>query len=118
MADFGIFIGFGIPVPGRELAAAKVFGEVIAYYEQLKATKEIEGYTVGVLEAHGGDLGGFIILRGEQAKLAAVRASEAFQRNSLRAAYAVQDIGVVSVLLDGEAGRFVAGANDITADLR
>ncbi|HEY8870177.1 MAG TPA: hypothetical protein VIM30_12425 [Candidatus Limnocylindrales bacterium] len=118
MADFGIFIGFGIPVPGREVAAAQVFGEAIAYYEELKAAGDIESYTTGVLEAHGGDLGGFIILRGEPEKLGRVRGSEKFQRNSLRAAYAVQDVGVVTVLLDGEAGRFVSTANDITADLR
>ena len=117
MADFGIFIGFGIPVPGREVAAAKVFGEAVAYYEQLKTDGDIEGYTIGVLEPHGGELGGFILLRGEAEKLARVRASEAFQRYSLRATFAVQDIGVVSARLDAEAGRFVATANDITADL-
>jgi len=99
------------------LAAAKVFGETMAYYDQLKAAGEIEGYTVGILEAHGGELGGFILLRGDPEKLARVRSSEAFQRNSLRAAFAVQNIGVVSVLLDGEAGRFVANANEITKDL-
>jgi len=118
MADFGIFIGFGNPVPGRELAAAKVFGEAIAYYEELKATGQIEGYTTGVLEPHGGDLGGFIILRGEPGKLAQLRGSEPFQRIRLRAGFAVQDIGVVSVLLDAEAGRFITTANEITKDLR
>jgi hypothetical protein len=118
MSDFGIFIGFGVPVPTRELAAAKVFGEAMAYYEQLKASGEIEGYTVGILEPHGGELGGFILLRGDPQMLARIRSSEAFQRNSLRAGFSVQNIGVVSALLDGEAGRFVANANEITADLR
>ena len=118
MTDFGIFIGFGIPVPGRELAAAKVFGEAIGYYEELKASGQIESYTTGVLEPHGGELGGFIILRGEPAKLAQLRASEPFQRFSLRAGFAVQNIGVVSLLLDAEAGRFIATANEITKDLR
>src|SRR5207248_293009 len=83
--------------------------------EELKAGGEIEGYIVGVLEAHGGDLGGFIVLRGEAGKLAQLRGSERFQRYTLRAEFAVQDVGVVSVLLDAEAGRFVATANDITA---
>ena len=118
MADFGIFIGFGIPVPGREIAAAKVFGESVAYYEELKATGEIESYTVGILEPHGGELGGFIILRGEAEKLARLRGSPRFQRQSLRAGFTVQDIGVVSVLLDSEAARFITTANDITADLQ
>jgi hypothetical protein len=118
MADFGIFIGFGTPVPGREDAATRVFGEAIAYYEQLKAGGEIESYSVAILEPHGGDLGGFIMLRGDPVKLAQLRASEAFQRLRLRAGFAVQNVGVVSALLDAEAGRFVAGVNSITADLR
>jgi len=117
MADFGIFIGFGIPVPGREVAAARVFGESVAYYEELKAAGEIESYTLAVLEQHGGDLGGFILLRGEAEKLARIRGSEKFQRYSLRAGFAVQSVGVVSALLDAEAGRFVATANDVTSDL-
>ena len=118
MADFGIFIGFGIPVPTREVAAARVFGESVAYYDELKAAGDIESYPIGVLEPHGGELGGFILLRGEAEKLARVRGSEKFQRYTLRAGFAVQSIGIVSALLDSEAGRFVATANDITADLR
>jgi hypothetical protein len=118
VSDFGIFIGFGVPVPGREAAATKVFGEAMGYYQQLKDAGEIESVTVGILEPHGGELGGFIILRGEPEKLARVRASEAFQRSRLRASAAVQDLGVVSLLLDAEAGKFVATANDMTADLR
>ena len=118
MADFGIFVGFGDPVPGREVAAGKVFGEVVAYYERLKAAGDIEGYTIAILEAHGGDLGGFILLRGEAEKLARIRGSEEFQRYTLRASSAVEHVGVVSALLDSEAGRFVATANEITADLR
>lgn len=105
-------------VPTREVAAARVFGEAVAYYDELKAVGEIETYTIGVLEPHGGELGGFILLRGEAEKLARVRGSEKFQRYTLRAGFAVQGIGIVSALLDSEAGRFVATANDITADLR
>jgi hypothetical protein len=117
MSDFGIFVGFGVPVPGREIGSAKVFGEVIGYYERLKASGEIEGYTTCILEPHGGDLGGFILLRGDKDKLARVRASDEFARYILRAGYAVQHVGVVSAQLDAEAGRFVGTANDITADL-
>lgn len=118
MSDFGLFIGFGTPARGREIQAATVFGEAKAYYGELKAKGEIESIEVAILEAHGGDLGGFILLRGDRAKLGAIRASAAFERFSLRAAFAVEHLGFASALLDGEAARFVGQANGVTADLR
>jgi hypothetical protein len=117
MADFGLFIGFGAPAPGREVQAAKVFGEAMAYYGELQRNGDIESFEVAILEAHGGELGGFIMLRGERDRLASVRASAAFERISLRAAFAVDNLGIVSALLDGEAARFVGQASSITADL-
>lgn len=117
MADFGLFLGFGTPRPGREVQASKVFGEVMAYYAGLKQNGEVENVEVAILEVHGGDLGGFILLRGSQEQLGRVRASAEFQRLLLRGGFAVERIGVVSALLDGEAARFVGEANSITADL-
>jgi hypothetical protein len=118
MANFGLFFGFGIPARGRETQAAKVFGEVLAYWNERKAAGDIESIEVAILEPHGGDLGGFILIRGEPQKLAQLRGSEEASRYNLRAGYAVEGFGVISALLDDEAARFVATANDITADLR
>jgi len=117
MADYGLFLGFGAPRPGREVQASKVFGEVMAYYMGLKQSGEVENVEVAILEVHGGDLGGFILLRGNQEQLGRVRASAEFQRHLLRGGFAVEHVGVVSALLDGEAARFVGEANSITADL-
>jgi hypothetical protein len=117
MADFGLFLGFGAPRAGREVQASKVFGEVMAYYMGLKQSGEVENVEVAILEVHGGDLGGFILLRGTREQLGRVRASAEFQRLLLRGGFAVEHVGVVSALLDGEAARFVGEANSITADL-
>lgn len=117
MAGFGLFIGFGQPARGREVAASKVFGEAMAYFAGLKDRGEIESYEVGILEAHGGDLGGFILLRGDAERLARLRGSADFQRITLRASAVVDDVGVISALLDGEAARYVGDSNAVTADL-
>lgn len=117
MADFGLFIGFGAPARGREVQASKVFGEAMAYYGALQQSGDIEKIEVAILEPHGGELGGFIMLRGEPERLGRVRASAEFQRLTIRGGFAVDDIGVVSALLDGEAARYVSQANDATADL-
>jgi hypothetical protein len=116
MADFGLFLGFGQPARGREVQADKVFGETLAYYAELQKQGEIESFQVAILEPHGGELGGFVLLRGEPDRLGKVRASAEFQR-LLRGGFIVDDIGVVSALLDGEAARFVGQAAALTADL-
>ena len=118
MAGFGLFVGFGAPARGREVQASTVFGEVMAYYASLKASAEIESYEVAILEPHGGELGGFILLRGDPERLARVRASAEFGRLITRGGFAVDHVGVVSALIDAEAARFVGESNGLTSDLR
>src|SRR5579875_2312642 len=80
MADSGLVIGFGTPVRGRERQAVKVFNEVFEYYSRLQREGEIESFEPVLLEPHGGELGGFFLLRGDQDKLARIRGSREFER--------------------------------------
>ncbi len=43
MADAGLFVGFGLPVRGREQQAVGVFNEAVQYYSTLQQQGEIEG---------------------------------------------------------------------------
>src|SRR3990172_1284981 len=95
MADAGIFIGWGEPVDGREREAIEVFDEALAYYKRLEKEGAIESWEPVFLEPHGGDLAGFIILRGYEDKLAKLRATEEFQHLALRASLYGQHMGVV-----------------------
>jgi hypothetical protein len=95
MADAGLFIGFGAPVRGRESEAVELFSESIAYYGRLQGEGAIESFEPVFLEAHGGDLGGFILIRGEAEKLASLRVGEEFTKLSLRATLIVENFGVV-----------------------
>jgi len=95
VADAGLFIGWGQPVRGREGQAVELFNEVLGYYARLQEEGEIESFEPVFLEPHGGDLGGFILIRGEAEKLAAIRVSEEFTQFSLRAGLMVDSFGVV-----------------------
>jgi hypothetical protein len=95
MGDSALFVGFGQPVRGREQQAVGVFGEAIGLYQQLQERGEIESFEPTFLEPHGGDLGGFFMLRGEEEKLARVRMSEEFERLSTRAGLVVEGFGVI-----------------------
>jgi hypothetical protein len=118
MTNFGLFVGFGAPVAGRETQAARVFGEAMEYYARLQGQGDIESFEGALLEAHGGDLNGFILLRGDPVKLGMLRASEEWARLVARANFVVRDVGIVSAILDEEAQRFISANEAMTADLR
>lgn len=95
MADAGLFIGWGRPVRGREGPALEDFNEAIAYFARLQEEGEIESFEPVLLEPHGGDLGGFVLLKGDAEKLAAIRVSEEFTQMMIRASLLVDGMGVV-----------------------
>jgi hypothetical protein len=99
MADSGLFIGFGVPVRGRERQAIAVFNEALEYYSRLQQEGQIESFEPVLLEPHGGDIGGFFLLRGEQDKLAGIRGSDEFARQTVRAQLIVDNIGIVGAAL-------------------
>ena len=99
MVDAGIFIGFGKAVTGREQEATEIFTEAVAYYTRLQEEGVIESWEPVMLEAHGGELGGFFLLRGEKEKLAELRLTEEFQHFTLRASLFVESLGVIGALV-------------------
>ena len=69
MADDALFIGWGEGVRGREGKAVEVFNKSLQYYGQLQQGGKIKSVEAWFLAPHGGDLGGFIMLRGEREQL-------------------------------------------------
>jgi len=100
MADAGLFIGWGAVARGREKEAVDLFNEIVEYYGRLQEEGEIESFEPVFLEPHGGDLSGFVLIRGESEKLAAIRVSAEFTRYSIRAALVVDGFGVVGADLE------------------
>ena len=99
-SDFGLFIGFGNAKTGREQQAMQAFAEMQQYNEKLKQRGEIESYEVVLLEPHGGDLGGFALIRGTPAKLNRLRYDdEEFLALLSKANLLVSDIGVVGAAI-------------------
>ena len=105
MANAALFIGYGPPMPGREQKSLQVFGEAIQYYGRLQQQGQIESFESVFLEPHGGDLSGFILLRGERDALNRVRYTEEFLRLTNRAGLVVHNIGVVSAFIGDEQNR-------------
>jgi hypothetical protein len=99
MADAGLFIGWGQVVRNREQRALEVFNESMEYYASLEQDGKIESWEVVLLEPHGGDLAGFVLLRGSTDQMNAVRSDEEFERRTTRADLIVEGLGTVGALV-------------------
>jgi hypothetical protein len=116
MAGEALFIGWGAVVRGREKQALQVFQESMEYYGRLQQDGRIESFDVLLLAPHGGDLNGFVVLRGDRKALGDVRFSEEFERLIARASAIIDSLGVIPAY-GGEAlaqqmGRFQEVADE------
>jgi hypothetical protein len=108
MADAGLFIGWGEVVRGREDRALDVFNETIEYYGQLQSDGRIESFEVALLEPHGGELQGFVLLRGSEDQIDTVRREEDFQRLMTKASLLVDDLGLIPAYIGEGLGRAIS----------
>jgi len=117
MADGVIFIGWTGPVRGREQSSLPVFQEAMEYWGRLQAAGEIESFAAVLLDVHGGDLGGFFLLKGEREKLARVRASEEMEHLLIRAGLVVEGLGAVGGFTGEGIARQTAAFSEASASL-
>jgi len=117
VAEFGLFIGWGVPRAGKEAASAKVFEEAGAYWNGLREAGEIESFETVFLTPHGGDLGGFALLRGDPEKLGRLSMAPEFQRLIMRAGICADRVGVVNALVDAGVMRWMGAWKEAVADL-
>jgi hypothetical protein len=117
MAGEALFLGWGQVTRGREQLALTVFQESIAYYTKLQEDGQIDGFETFLLAPHSGDLNGFIMMRGDQSKLDAVRSSPEFLRIVSRAGAVVDNVGVVSAYTGEALGRIMGIFGDVSAGL-
>lgn len=95
MAGDALFLGWGPVVRGRELKALEVFQETLTYYDTLQRDGRIDSFEPVLIAPHGGEIAGFIVLRGSRASLDEIRSSDDFRRLVTRAAAVVDDVGVI-----------------------
>ncbi len=69
MADNVLFVGWNRGVAGQEQRGLSLFGRVLEYYTRLQSEGKIESFEPVTLTPHGGDLNGFILIRGDAQKL-------------------------------------------------
>jgi hypothetical protein len=96
MATACLFIGWNRPYPGQNKEAfAYLVKEGSARLEAWKREGFFESSEMFGLTAHGGDLNGFVILKGERAKLDELRRTDAFEKFSMTMGSMFDRYGVV-----------------------
>jgi hypothetical protein len=95
MADAAILVGWNEPKAGREAMAAQLYADAMKYYTTLVEQRAIESFEPVLLTRHGGDFNGFILLRGEAAKLDALQRSEEFEAMTIRGVLCLSGYGVI-----------------------
>ncbi|MGH2782966.1 MAG: hypothetical protein ACRDLA_16475, partial [Thermoleophilaceae bacterium] len=86
----------------------EVFNETVEYYGQLQQDGRIESFEPCLLDPHGGDLAGFILLRGSSEQMDSLHHDEEFQRRLTRASFIVDKLGIIHAYMGEELGRQMA----------
>jgi len=95
MADRILFVGWNRVVAGREKQAMKLWLKSIEFYGSLQSNGRIDSFEPVILSSHGGDLNGYMMLRGDADKLAEVQEDETFIDLIVEADYCLNGFGVV-----------------------
>jgi hypothetical protein len=107
MAEAGLFVGWGPPIRGREAKGLEVLNEAISWWGSQQENGKIESFEVVILAPHGGDLNGFILVRGSQDQIRAVQADEEFEPLHTRASLVVDRLGMVDAALGDGLGQSI-----------
>lgn len=95
MADSVLFIGWNRAVAGQEQKALALLGKGQEYFARLQSEGKIESFETVVLNVHGGDLNGFILIRGEAQKLFEIQNEDEWLDLLTEANICLQGVGVV-----------------------
>lgn len=117
MADAALFIGWGTPVRGREAKALEVFNEAVAFWGSLQQAGDIESFEPVLLTPHGGDLGGFALIRGSQSQISALTEREDFRRLNTRSQMIVERFGVVVAVIGEALGEQMSTYREVVSEV-
>jgi hypothetical protein len=96
MANAFLFVGWNRPVPGMQKEAwGFVSGDGMKQLEGWKKEGFFESSEIFGLTPHGGDLNGFIVIKGDRAKLDELRRTDAFEKWSMTLGERFMNYGVV-----------------------
>ena len=95
MSSNVIFFGWNRSIPGRERLSAQHFQDFLQYLGGLQQTGKIQSFETVLLGSHGGDMNGFFLIRGDNAQLDALQASNEWLAHQTRAGLHLEGSGSI-----------------------
>ena len=95
MSSNCVLFGWNRSTPGRERLSAEHFQQFVQYLSTQQQKGTIKSFDTVFLDPHGGELNGFLLIRGESAKLDALLASNEWVTHQTRAVLHLEQTGVV-----------------------
>jgi hypothetical protein len=92
--NHALFLGWNRPVAGREFDSIETFAGFTKYLDTIRDEKIIDSYEPVMLEQHGGDLNGFIIIRGERDKLHELTNRDEWRMWNAKGSFLLQNWGL------------------------
>jgi hypothetical protein len=89
------FFAWNRSIPGRETMSAEHFQEFLSFLASEQKAGRIQSFEPVFIDPHGGDLNGFVLIRGDSAKLDAFMASPTFVNHRMRAMLHLEGSGCV-----------------------
>lgn len=109
-----LMMGWNRPYPGQHKEAfAFLTNEARKSVQKWQKEGWCESYELIGLTAHGGDMNGFILLKGERAKLDELRRSDEFERFSMRMGTMMDRWGVVPGVTEAGIDKVMERAKDL-----
>ena len=107
MAEAALCTVWGDPIPGREKQALNVYNEAMQYWAGLQQEGKIERFDVTVLAFSGGDVAGFIVVRGTAEQIDSGRLSKEFQQYIARGQLVASHLSVARAYVDEGLAQFM-----------
>lgn len=95
MEKGALFVGWGSIITGREKIAPRVLNEAMQYLQKLKTEGQLDSIEVIILEPHGGELDGFVLVKGDKNVLANLRVDDEFVKMIVGVQLVHTKVGVV-----------------------
>ena len=105
MAKGALYIRWGFPTAALAGKATKEFGEAIEYWKRKQQEHKIDSFEAVFLDYIGGDLSGFLLIRGDRENLSKIRMDPEFESRNQRVALLVPNFGIVDAFVGEELQR-------------
>lgn len=99
MPNRAFFVGWDRPVPGREAMAVETYASLVSILDKSKASRQIDSYETVLLDSHGGDLNGFVLVRGDQDGIDRFLQSDTWTELQARGNLYLQNFGTVRCVI-------------------